>query len=267
MYFDDTDPGNLVKNFTLDLNRSSYAFTPSTEGNFEHLTNHFLSYDGVAIVPPGTLAPAEWHRLLDFVDVPSRFVGTDTLLNTRDFHADDPNDPSDTTEPFPGDYYPYYAPFNRVSRFRDPGRVNINTIFDHRVWDALLYGMDETTNSAILSQLWQRYPTWPEILQSRKGYGDAVDIVQLDPVGTYPTFFANPFRSSSSSDFVPIPELKRVLPDTSADRFEVDVSLLRRDPTPPGAIDRPLMEICIESALHRYSPQPLLPLSGLYEAW
>ena len=77
-----------------------------------------------------------FYRILDYVRVPSRYVGTDTMLNAETF-----ND-------VPGvvGYHRqghsrtaairdicFQPPFNKVSRQRDPGRVNLNTVTGRRI--------------------------------------------------------------------------------------------------------------------------------------
>ncbi len=64
-----------------------------------------------------------FYRILDYVQVPSRYVGTDTMLNAETFN-DVPRrvrrigtDITSSTDP----RYNFQPPFNKVSRERDPG--------------------------------------------------------------------------------------------------------------------------------------------------
>jgi hypothetical protein len=82
---------------------------------------------------------ANFHRLLEFVHVPSRFSGTEDLLlttqpgtvlqkeNTYEAPLRVPS--LNRTREIPN-LVPFYVPFNRISRYREPGKININTLFD-----------------------------------------------------------------------------------------------------------------------------------------
>src|SRR5205085_1357857 len=84
------------------------------------------------------VSAGNFHRLLEFVHVPSRFSGTEDFLigpppaagvaGNNLFEA--PLSPHNANLP---DLAPFYVPFNRVSRFRDPGRINLNTLADQDV--------------------------------------------------------------------------------------------------------------------------------------
>jgi hypothetical protein len=107
------------------------------QGAFGHLMGFFASAAAPATtIPSGTstvpVGPPNFNRILDYVHVPSRFVGTETLLtpevfNDSPFDGTDnlsgPNDPRHTLQP----------PYNKVARERDPGRVNLNTVLGRRV--------------------------------------------------------------------------------------------------------------------------------------
>ncbi len=73
-------------------------------------------------------------RLFDFLEVPSPFVGTQQWLNSQFFsELTGKNPPVGVSD----DLWGFNVPNNRLSQFRDPGRVNINTITDPRVWNAI----------------------------------------------------------------------------------------------------------------------------------
>ena len=187
---------------------------------FSHLFNFFLSANGTANAAPYL------YRILDFVDVPSRFVGTETLLPPQPFTGPLPsNNTSALTEDELASYY--HPPFNRVSHYRDPGRVNINTIAgppgasaaaNNPVWDALL-------NGAVS-------PTWQELVASRRGDGPPANSNVTTPDFSKPSVFANPFRTAGGAAFkVPI--------QGAAVENEVNATILRPHPT---SADRPLFQ-------------------------
>ena len=77
------------------------------------------------------LVKLELYKLLDFVEVPSRYVGTE-----RNFV---PNPAVGSASPqFEAVFGDLAAPFNNLSRFRSPGKVNINSVLDSDLWAAII---------------------------------------------------------------------------------------------------------------------------------
>ena len=151
------------------------------DGQYHHLLNFFESGD----------SQTNFHRLFDYTEVPSYYAGAQTFLNPFVFQ---PNRLG-TDEMHP--------PFNRISNFRDPGRININTIFDPVVYNGLMNGHPG--------------PNYSQWIDSRRGYGPA-GAGHIFPDASTPTFFANPLRPTGSADIVPLTGLQK--PD-------VEVSLFR----------------------------------------
>ena len=73
--------------------------------------------------PDATDAATHFYRIFDYVEVPSPFVGTEKWLDPRGFKTKT-NMMGTVTNPLANEYRP---PFNRISQFRDPGRINLNT--------------------------------------------------------------------------------------------------------------------------------------------
>ncbi|MBC8356016.1 MAG: hypothetical protein H8E66_28905 [Planctomycetes bacterium] len=185
---------------------------PDTTGAapYSHLLNFFHETTTTSM-PPTTVTAADLYRLLDFVETPSQYPGTEKWYRPATFTGSAAG--GNTFRP----------PYNRLSRFRDPGRVNINTIFDSRIWEGIAKtfpGMDPTSSTILLNNL----------NLSRQGYGDDVsDILAFgwQPTGSppdvyYPTRFANPFRSAFSADLMPDIEDMR--------KQGVDATWFRRGP-------------------------------------
>jgi hypothetical protein len=104
----------------------------------------------------------------------------------------------------------FHPPFNRICTYREPGRINLNTIYSEDVWKGLMnYFPDNNSASAG----WQ----WAKFLQSRQGYAGG-SILAIDQA--YPTQFARPFRSFGGRILT--------LPFMQTDR-ESESSLLRSD--------------------------------------
>ena len=164
-----TDPGDMradmdtpistmqmLQKFTLP----GATFDPATS------SNHLLKFQDVG---NNTLA-----RIFDFVEVPSRYVGTEFTFNPTVFTGDDGT--VNTTGPR------FNAPYNVVSRYRSPGKINLNTIVSQEVWNAFIgdYATVGTT------------PLDANLLESTRR--DAGNL----------SFFTKPFRSPGMGQFVPL---------------------------------------------------------------
>jgi len=168
---------------------------------YGHLLPFFLTSDYKN--PMNTMIYGDFHRLFDYVETPSLFVGTERWYG--------PAVANDTSGTNPG--VGYRAPFNRLSRFRDPGRININTVTDELVWNAIManYPDMQTTNTspqsgALASRFYQ-------LLQSRRGY--ALVGGEMPNAGSwyaqnafYPSIVCNPFRPADAFDLMPLPSMK-----------------------------------------------------------
>ncbi len=159
--------------------------------------------------------PGMWPlcRLLDYLHVPSRFVGTELQANPVNCTTGD---------------HSFHPPFNHISNYRDPGKVNINTIFSPDVWLGLINYFPDPSQTTTPN--WQ----WDKFVKSRRGYGaGSTAITLLDQ--NYPTRFVRPFRSAAAGDLVPpISATPNLAPDN-----EIDATLLRPDPDPAHS-NRPL---------------------------
>lgn len=207
-------------------------------------------------------------RILEYVQVPSKYVGTDTNLTAEIFNdvptrvaATEPvgTDITDPTDP----RYNFQPPFNKVSRERDPGKVNLNTVTGRRIppatstsqaqiWSEVFDGIMHRFHDGNMTsqgQLSHFGPAWRDVVLSRRGYlqvdaaGNSVDKPPAPPNGTntnlypdtfamglnnsFPTFFANPFRSASAGDLVPLSQMMQ---------FGVDASMERGHPWTRGLI-------------------------------
>ncbi|MGE3407765.1 MAG: hypothetical protein AB7I37_13185 [Pirellulales bacterium] len=210
------------------------AFAEGTANGrpFGHLLNLFTSSNDL---PAPTyqpenpaLARSNYHRVLDYLTVPSRYSGTKDALN--------PAAVWDTASAS----LPFHVPFNTVSRYREPGMVNLNTLMD-----------DGTIFRGVMNDYPSAGTTWLAMLQSRRGYGGVVaaplQALMYDASNYSPTIFANPFRSFGSGYNVPVPALRYRNVDPSGTTFLprdlVEAGLLRPIPldtdqnnfTPPNS--------------------------------
>jgi hypothetical protein len=169
---------------------------------YPHLLNFFHSG------APGGNNDAYLHRLLEYVYVPSRFVGTEIQANPT---------AASTPPTLPDGQHCFHPPFNLISNYRDPGRINLNTIYDPSVFNGLANGFPYPTETG--QTIWERFVT------SRRGTlaPTASDILWNDPSNPLPTEFAQPFRSFGSATMIP--------PVTGLDyNREISATLLRPDP-------------------------------------
>jgi len=220
----------LFYDFTLEVkdagggDEDPYDATTNTFNIFRSPFGHLLNFFKTAKVPSdnlpsganGSLA-SHFYRIFDYTYVPSRFVGTETVLNPGVF-----GDPA-----FSPQTAGFRPPFNKVSNYREPGRVNINTITHPRVWEGVLHGdprLDLTAHPG--PGFVDKVAAITSLVDTRRGYDQNAtggliasgNVLELN--NDSPTFFANPFRGSGAGELVPLPQLMR--PD-------VETTLLRSD--------------------------------------
>jgi hypothetical protein len=176
---------------------------------FEHLLNFRLSNSSKTPEDPN------YARILDYLCVPSPYVGTETYL-------------SPTKAPGPATGTPsLLPPYNAVSNFREPGKININTVvgpaapgsppLTTAVWDAIQREATGTTPS----------PSWMELVSARRGFAANTNVMD---VTTHSSFFAQPFRSAIGAAYV----LPGTLKNAGTPLNESDVTFLRESLTVPG---------------------------------
>ena len=149
---------------------SNYANT-NADSEFTHLLNFFDSNRA-----PGT--SPHYYRLLELTHVPSRFVGTHTWFNPQNFSGS-----AQGTELF-------HPPYNKVSNYRDPGKINLNTIYSRDVFMSLMKNYP--------SMATQNF--WDKFVRSRQGVKQGAVPQPQDQ----PSIFGNPFRSYDMADQVPL---------------------------------------------------------------
>jgi len=227
------------------------------DGAFPHLVNYFRTKAGSGDDKLENTVDDEGiaglYRVLDYVSVPSPFVGTETWLNPASFGAEvtNPQDPRYLRQP----------PFNRISTYREPGRVNLNTVFEEKVWDGVLSGVDRDGDGRIGSDEKHPGPTFSTLADSREGAGQSF--------GFNPTSISNPFRSTSAADLVP---LSILLPRDEELQFKEFNSSLLRSVIFRRRLDDPLFVSNFSGPEHKFRDadrnayfryQPLVRLANL----
>ncbi|MEX2137989.1 MAG: hypothetical protein WD894_01920 [Pirellulales bacterium] len=148
---------------------------------FNHLLNFFRATNLTGNQPAG-----DFYRLFEFVQVPSPFVGTETMLDPNVFHTQANGNAAAGTESL-------RAPFNWVSNYRDPGKVNLNTINSPAVFDAVM-GVRQGQRRIPFGEFWAN---------RRGGPPPGVGTIATTPVQGLPTIMANVYRSGAGGDMVP----------------------------------------------------------------
>jgi hypothetical protein len=188
-------------------------------GPFQQLLNFYDSTITNAAVNTtrndgGVANPANFFRIFEYLNAPSPYAGTQSLLN-----------PAAMSGVVSGLHW-FHPPFNWQSQYRDPGRINLNTVFDPVVFQGLMddypqwqYGGGSPATS------WQML--WQGLVDSRRGYSVAgyttatgVSAAQAPGITSssilpnytlfkpallpmFPTYFANPFRPDGAGLFEP----------------------------------------------------------------
>jgi hypothetical protein len=250
---------------------------PYLSGEFSHLANVFQSPATQPSLTARAVARQEmspnFYRLFEYIHVPSRFSGTETVLPPGKMAGNyvDPNASTNNPKNLPG--HALHPPFNRVSQFRDPGRVNINTVMDPFVWQGVI---DDPYTAMQGSPLWRNL--WRAICQSRLGAvaynsggtyvapletvrsayprADLPTMITSATTGNYmspllPSIFGAPFRSYAGRALVPIDAMRREIqtptptPPTYSPEREVDATIFRSSPpmaVPAATVSYPLFE-------------------------
>jgi hypothetical protein len=180
------------------------GYDDKIRGRFKHLLNFYAndSHAGAGS------QRANLFRLMDYLEVPSRFLGTQVKMAETVAVAELPN----TVK----------HPFNVVPRYRVPGKINLNTIYNDpnaagtsTIWEALQGGYQTIGLS------------WADFRTSRN---DGL------ATGSVPTDFANPFRPVGHADHVPSLQFyggshtSLVVEDPETTLFRSDGSATNKEP-------------------------------------
>ncbi len=214
---------SLTGGYSLAYNA---AMSPTSGGTassyFGHLLNFFDAGNAntASNVPP--YYPANLYRIFEYLQVPSKFVGTETVLSptgaaagafvnppSASMAGDSPGVPYTQGSSSFGTYL--RPPLNKVSEYRDPGRININTVTDmyttppFPISQAIANCLGDGSTNLI-----------NDIVASRQG------------AANMPSYFANPFRSfagaSLTNSIYTDPSVNGGSPTPLRD---IDVTLLR----------------------------------------
>ncbi len=200
--------------------------------NFEMSTSTGGGSDGTQPRQADVGVAPHFYRLFDYVRVPSRFVGTEYVLNpsytqgqigsnatftsTNDGNLQGSTNPGSNGANLEKAMASYlHPPFNRVSKHRDPGKVNPNTIAHQNqfnmggdtsptggntdtnafIWNAILNAppVSNASGSTSAAQTLAG-PLWSSVSASIHNNNTSMT------TGATPSWFANPFRSAAGAD-------------------------------------------------------------------
>ncbi len=211
---------------------SVYGSTTPTQTDFHAPFAYLLNFcqSPTTASPLTTGVAPHFYRLFEYARVPSRFVGTDTYLSPNNISATQLTDGSTTEQQLFSYLHP---PFNKVSKYRDPGKVNINTI-PHAIGNTMpAWNVD--MNPLIWNSIQDAIPgsgtsgpTWLKVATSIQG-PYALSGASPSKFGNYPTMFGSPFRSFASADLEFLPAQLQSASPGNAPRG-IDMTLMRPDP-------------------------------------
>jgi len=197
------------------------VLSPAPAGGAGPFFNHLLNF-----FDTGSSMPSNLYRIFELLQTPSRFVGTDTMLSpngstgygvSNAFGNPNSGPPAKPPSQLYGDYAPntspgWYGgnvpytigssslgtyvlpPLNKVSEYRDPGRVNINTVQDPVVWQGILNGLQFPLLTSTGSANVAGTVTTQANSNAPPAWGlNGMSGVQVPT--TTPSYFTNPFRS------------------------------------------------------------------------
>ncbi len=233
--------GHLLNFFHSSLPANSNAFASA-------LSNGGLNSSLMTAPSSGN-----YYRLLEYVHVPSRFSGTEDLIGNWCGSYSPPYLPSRTMLLNNGGFTNsnvdsqiqtdaplavFRPPFNRVSRYREPGKININTFAGSKAED---WG-------GVTNYMKDYSPTWLKYVGARNV--TRVPVAAMDNLAACPNYVSpvptpglvnlfdpqtpsyrhNPFRSFSSPLNVVDPSMRvmpRMVNPSTQPMHYVDASLLR----------------------------------------
>jgi hypothetical protein len=227
-------PGRLLWENSFGLGSASanpYITLSMSSGNtsyqtavFPHTIDFFQSQT--------TSGYLQAQRLLEYVCVPSRFPCSEIQVN--------PNFATGAAG-----QHSFHIPFNRIPIYREPGRINLNTISSPDVFFGLMNYFPGMANLTF----------WDKFVRSRRGSNgnypatgytvtgtpkndigniNSIDMVPYlsgagppPPPAPLPTYFGMPFRSANAASML----INSSLPaGTYAYQQEIDATVLRADP-------------------------------------
>ena len=223
-------PGQLMQEFTAPATTaaSTSLYGANAASPYRHLPNFFQASASSTVLHPVAMfelmeTPSPWSDAQDFV------MPGDVQYNAS---ASTPQQIAINEI-----LRPLNAPYNRISRFTEPGRVNVNDVSEPNVWQGLMWGiMNSSSRNTLVGNPDTALPFWSVFKSSRTGYDLPVPVAQQGFVSApnpylhpeVPTQFARVFKSSFEAGMVPQLRTPGVLDSAAvATNNPAEVTLLR----------------------------------------
>lgn len=234
-------PGQIMQEFgTMDDGSGAGSrYEKQNGGNplipFPHLLSFFHDYDAArpgSGMPDGAVG-IPMASLFDLVETASPWADANEFLDPRSVDYQDPSSVNSDLAPLVASsnniLATLRAPYNRLSRYVEPGRVNLNTIAEENVFQGVWYN---SLTPLQRQQLGSASNAWNIVFNSRRGYVPGGGPNNFDPgrLNTaYPTQFAGIFKPAMEAGRVPATRGGAL--DATAMDAPANVTLLRQDPS------------------------------------
>ncbi len=188
-----TSSSQLLRVFDINTGPNvDYVTDVADQDRFDHLMNFFRASDAGQ-------ASADLHQLFDYIHVPTKFT------DFKDFKD---------LQLFADDSLSFKPPYNFLPTFREPGRMNLNTIYTPEIFNALKGGAEFQGGH-------HGDATWDQFRNSRKGLTAGGGFSNTFFNGQVAdSYFTNPFRSGEGGNLVSAQDTPR---------NGIDAGLLRSD--------------------------------------
>ncbi|MDA7978417.1 MAG: hypothetical protein MPJ50_06565, partial [Pirellulales bacterium] len=186
-------PDRLMRDFSVrGMTGTRYGDQLLNIAPFRHLFPFFQEFDPNPSAGLPTPPRSNFHHLFEYVHVPSRFPESQKVLT-----------PAVSGTPVNFESLPLHPPFNKLSQFREPGKINLNNMQD--TGEGFAAATNDEIDPAISDLAYNSVNAFRAMRQSRKGFGAipgpaAPPEMDLEFNPAEPSFFARPFKGYSESD-------------------------------------------------------------------
>jgi hypothetical protein len=240
-----SSPGQFMQEFSaLDPNATTSRYEPADSSNAAVPFNHLLpfTYEQSPRAALPNLPELPMSALFSLVETASPWSEANNFLDPRELgirsrsafgnHGENAVASNVVLQPL-------RAPYNRISKYVEPGRVNLNTMAEPNVLQGLFYNALQTNERVMLGS-----PTivnlWSQFFTSRQGYttfgGSYVSPAQ--PLGArfnpeVPSEFGRVFKPAMEAGMVPLTRSAQAgTPTLDPDGFNApaNATLMRSNP-------------------------------------